>query len=303
MKTYLDCLPCFLQQTLRAGRIATDDEKILKQLLDDVGMMLKDIPLDNTPPETGMLIYQKVSQITGNKDPFKKIKKENIDKALSLYPEMEKQIDRSNDKLLAAIKMAIAGNVIDFGVNRAFDIEKEISEALNKKLVSKDYKDFKKTLDNAKEILYIGDNAGEAVFDKILIEQLKKPVVYVVRGCPVINDVTFEDAVSIGIDKLARVISSGTPAPGTILKTCNLDFIKLFKSADMVISKGQGNYEGLSGENRPIFFLLKVKCFVIARDIGVATGAIVLKIIQDGGGTKNFQPLGRKVYLNHERKL
>jgi len=303
MKTYLDCLPCFLQQTLRAGRIATDDEKIIKQLLDDVGMMLKDIPLDNTPPQTGMLIYQKISQVTGNQDPYKVIKKENIDKALSLYPEMKKLIDRSNDKLLTAIKLAIAGNVIDFGVNRAFDIEEEITETLNKKLVLKDYEDFNESLDKAKEILYIGDNAGEAVFDKILIEQLKKPVVYVVRGCPVINDVTFEDAVSIGIDKLARVISSGTPAPGTILKTCNLDFIKLFKSADMVISKGQGNYEGLSGENRPIFFLLKVKCFVIARDIGVATGAIVLKIIQDGGGTKNFQPLGRKVYLNHERKL
>ena len=277
MKTYLDCLPCFLQQTLRAGRIATDDEKIIKQLLDDVGMMLKDIPLDNTPPETGMLIYQKVSQITGNKDPYKKIKKANIDKALSLYPEMKKLVDRSNDKLLAAIKLAIAGNVIDFGVNRAFDIEEEIAETVNKKLVLKDYEDFKDVLCKAKEILYIGDNAGEAVFDKILIEQLKKPVIYVVRGCPVINDVTFQDAVSIGIDKLARVISSGTPAPGTILKTCNPDFIKLFKSADMVISKGQGNYEGLSGENRSIFFLLKVKCPVIARNIGAKVGDVILR--------------------------
>lgn len=277
MKTYLDCLPCFLQQTLRAGRIATDDEKIIKQLLDDVGMMLKDIPLNNTPPETGMLIYQKISQITENKDPFKKIKKENIDKALSLYPEMKKLVDRSNDKLLTAIKLAIAGNVIDFGVNRAFDIEEEIAETVNKKLVLKDYEDFKEALDKAKGILYIGDNAGEAVFDKILIEQLKKPVIYVVRGCPVINDVTFEDAVSIEIDKLARIISSGTPAPGTILKTCNPDFIKLFKSADMVISKGQGNYEGLSGEDRSIFFLLKVKCHVIARNIGAKVGDIILQ--------------------------
>ncbi|MBU4443512.1 DUF89 family protein [bacterium] len=277
MKTYLDCLPCFLQQTLRAGRIATDDEKILKQLLDDVGMMLKDIPLDNTPPETGMLIYQKISQITGNKDPYKVIKKENIDNALSLYPEMEKLVDRSNDKLLTAIKLAIAGNVIDFGVNREFDIEKEISETLRNELVLKDYEDFKEALDKAKGILYIGDNAGEAVFDKILIEQLKKPVVYVVRGRPVINDVTFQDAVSAGIDKVARVISSGTPAPGTILKTCNLDFIKLFKSANMVISKGQGNYEGLSGEDRSISFLLKVKCHVIARNIGVKVGDIILR--------------------------
>ena len=277
MKTYFDCLPCFLQQTLWAGRIATDDEKIIKQLLDDVGMMLKDIPLDSTPPETGMLIYQKISQIIENKDPFKKIKKENTDKALFLYPKMKKLIDRASDKLLTAIKLAIAGNVIDFGVNRTFDIKEEISEVLNKKLVLKDYKDFKDALGKAKEILYIGDNAGEAVFDKILIEQLKKPVIYVVRGCPVINDVTFRDAVSAGIDKVARIISSGTPAPGTILKTCNSDFIKLFKSADMVISKGQGNYEGLSGEDRSIFFLLKVKCHVIARNIGAKVGDVILR--------------------------
>jgi hypothetical protein len=277
MKTYLDCLPCFLQQTLRAGRVATDDEKILKQLLDDVGMMLKDIPLENTPPETGMLIYQKISQITGNKDPYKKIKKTNIEKALSLYPELKEKVSNSEDRLLVAIRFAIAGNVIDLGVNKEFDIVNEIKKILTQDFAVFDYSKFKTALNNAENILYIGDNAGEAVFDKILIEELNKPVTYVVREIPVINDVTKEEARFIGIDKVAKIVSSGTTAPGTILDLCDEKFIDMFNTADLIISKGQGNYEGLSGVDRSLFFLLKAKCKIIATNIGVQENDIILK--------------------------
>jgi len=277
MKTYLDCLPCFLQQTLRAGRLATDDEKILKQLLDDVGMMLKDIPLENTPPETGMLIYQKIGQITGNKDPYKKIKRINIEKALLLYPELKEKVSNSEDRLLVAIRFAIAGNVIDLGVNKEFDIVNEIKKILTQDFAVFDYSKFKTALNNAKNILYIGDNAGEAVFDKILIEELNKPVTYVVREIPVINDVTKEEARFIGIDKVAKIVSSGTTAPGTILDLCDEKFIDIFNNTDLIISKGQGNYEGLSGVDRSLFFLLKAKCKIIATNIGVQENEIVLK--------------------------
>ncbi|MCD6441310.1 MAG: DUF89 family protein [Candidatus Marinimicrobia bacterium] len=277
MKTYLDCLPCFLQQTLRAGRVATDDEKILKQLLDDVGMMLKDIPLENTPPETGMLIYQKISQITGNKDPYKKIKRTNVEKALLLYPELKEKVSNSEDRLLVAIRFAITGNVIDLGVNKEFDIVNEIKKILTQDFAVFDYSKFKTALNNAENILYIGDNAGEAVFDKILIEELNKPVTYVVREIPVINDVTKEEARFIGIDKVAKIVSSGTTAPGTILDLCNEKFIDIFNNADLIISKGQGNYEGLSGVDRSLFFLLKVKCKIIATNIGVQEDDIILK--------------------------
>ena len=277
MKTYLDCLPCFLQQTLRAGRIATDDEKILKRLLDDVGMMIKDIPLDNTPPETGMLIYQKISQITGNRDPYKKIKKNNIEKALSLYPELKEKVSNADDRLLVAIRFAIAGNVIDLGVNKEFDIVNEIEKILTQDFAVFDYAKFKTALNNAENILYIGDNAGEAVFDKILIEELNKPVTYVVREIPVINDVTKAEAHFIGIDKVAKIVSSGTTAPGTILDLCDEKFIDMFNNADLIISKGQGNYEGLSGVDRSLFFLLKAKCKIIAKNIGVQENDIILK--------------------------
>ena len=277
MRTYLECFPCFLNQALRAGRIATNDDSITKRLLDETGMMLKDIPMDSSPPETGRLIYKKVREITGNNDPYKEIKRENTDTALKLYPDLKKKIESSNDKLLTAIRIAIAGNVIDFGVDRKFNIEGDIADILTRDFAVYDYDEFKERLIKADKVLYIGDNAGEAVFDKILIEQLEKPVTYIVRDRPVINDATYDDAVHAGIDKVAPILSSGTDAPGTVLKTCSAEFIKLYNNANFIISKGQGNFEALSDEKRPIFFLLKVKCRVIANHLNVHEGDIIFK--------------------------
>ncbi len=277
MKTYFDCFPCFLEQALRAARIATDDEKKIKKVLDEVGMMLRNIPLESTPPESGKMIYNKVMEITGNLDPYREIKKESTKKALSLYPSLKSRIEKSNDRLLTAIRIAIAGNVIDFGPNLGFDLEDEIEEVLDKDFAICDYGSFKDMFDEAHEILYIGDNAGECVFDRILIEEMKKPVIYVVRDVPIINDATYEDAVQAGIDQVATILSSGTDAPGTILKTCSAEFKRIYDSTEFIISKGQGNYEALSNERHPIFFLLKTKCRVIADDIGVGEGDIILK--------------------------
>ncbi|MEA1972927.1 MAG: ARMT1-like domain-containing protein, partial [Candidatus Cloacimonadota bacterium] len=264
-------------QTLRAGRIATNDEQKIKKLLDEVGILIQDIPMENTPPETGALIYKKISEITGNNDPYKKIKGKNIEHALHLYPELKQKVKESDDGLLTAIRLAVAGNVIDLGVDKEFDIVEDVEIILHQEFAFFDYELFKQELQKAKEILYIGDNAGEAVFDKILIEELGKPVTFVVREIPVINDVTKKEAKKIGINKIAKVISSGTTAPGTILKSCNDDFLTKFNNADMIISKGQGNYEGLSNVNRSIFFLLKAKCPVIAENIGVKENDIILR--------------------------
>ena len=277
MKTSLDCFPCFLDQALRAGRIVIKDEKEIKRLLDEVGAMLSSIPLESTPPESGRLIYQKVSEITGIPDPYKEIKKDSTKEALALYPYLKDQVETADDKLLTAIRIAIAGNVIDFGVSKDFHIEEDIDEILGKDFAIFDYDKFKESLDNTNEILYIGDNAGECVFDRVLIEEIKKPVTYVVRDAPIINDATYEDAIQAGIDNVATIISSGTDAPGTILETCNDEFREVYDNSKLIISKGQGNYEALSNERRPIFFLLKAKCPVIAKDIGVDDGDIILK--------------------------
>ena len=182
-----------------------------------------------------------------------------METSLSLYPSSKKKIAESEDTLLTAIKIAIAGNIIDFGASSSFDIEREINEVFEKKCAICDYEQFKLQLANTDEILYIGDNAGESVFDRLLIEELKKPVTYAVRGIPVINDVTYDDAVQAGIDKVATILSSGTDAPGAVLETCSAEFREAYRNSRFIISKGQGNYEALSEERRPIFFLLKVK--------------------------------------------
>ena len=282
MKSYLECIPCFFEQALRAGRIATDDEQALKRLLDELGKKLPQISLDSTPPETGRLIYRMVREITGNPDPYRDLKLQSTREALALYPSLKKTIEKSDDSLLTAIRIAIAGNVIDFGVNASFDIETAIAEALADDFAICDYSAFETKLAEAEEILYIGDNAGETVFDRLLIEQMKKPVIYVVREEPVINDATIEDAIQAGIDQVATIVSSGTDAPGTILHTCNSEFREMLDHSAFTISKGQGNYEALSNENYSIFFLLKAKCGIIANDLGVTQGDIVLKGINTG---------------------
>ncbi|MBN1907673.1 MAG: DUF89 family protein [Deltaproteobacteria bacterium] len=277
MKTYLDCFPCFLSQALRASRIATSDEKRIKKVLDEIGMLLKDIPLESSPPETGRLIYRKIEEITRNPDPYRAIKEESTKKVLSLYPALKNAVKMSEDKLLTAIRISIAGNVIDLGANRAFDLENDIEDILKRNFAIFDYEPFKVKLDRSDEILFIGDNAGECVCDRILIEELGKPVTYVVRERPVINDAVHEDALQAGIHTVARIISSGTDAPGTVLDTCSSDFMDIYTKSQFIISKGQGNFEALSFEKRPIFFLLKAKCKVIADDIGVSEGDIILK--------------------------
>ena len=277
MKTYLDCIPCFMQQALRAGRIATSNEKEIKEILDKTGDMIKTVSMYNTPAETGKAIYGIVSEVTGVQDPYKAVKKQHLKETKAIYPELEKIVANSNDKLLSAIKIAIAGNIIDLGVNKAFDIVKDVKYILQQDFAIFDYDAFKKQLKKTKSILYIGDNVGESVFDKILIKALKKPVKYAVRSIPIINDVTWKDAIASGLDEVSELIDSGCKSPGIILNQSTPKFLKLFNTSDLVISKGQGNFEGLSDCDRQVFFLLKAKCPIISNHLGVTEGSIILK--------------------------
>ena len=277
MKTYFECFPCFIKQALRAARLFTDDQKVIKQIIDEVGMLFPEISLDKTPPEIGEFIYGKIREISGVEDPYENLKNQNTDEALQLVPFCKNIIEESPDHLFTAIKMAITGNVIDLAIHHDIDIPSEIETIIHKNLAINDYELFRNRLERADTILYIGDNAGESVFDRLLIEQFAyKKVIYSVRGTPVINDVVEKDAKRAGIDKFAKIISSGSATPGIILSKCCEKFKEIFMKADMIISKGQGNYEGMSEEGREIFFLLKVKCEVLARDIGVPINSLVL---------------------------
>ncbi|MEA1981224.1 MAG: ARMT1-like domain-containing protein [candidate division Zixibacteria bacterium] len=277
MRTYLDCVPCFMQQALRAGRMATSDEKELKKILDKTGDMVKSISMQDTPAETGMMVYRIIREVTGVNDPYKSIKQQHIKETKSIYPDLETIVANSDDRLLTAIRIAIAGNIIDLGVNKEFNIVTDVKNILEQDFAILDYDAFKTQLKKAKNILYIGDNAGESVFDKILIKELKKPVKYVVRSIPIINDVTMEDAIASGLDEVAELIDSGCESPGLILNQAKPDFIELFNASDLVISKGQGNFEGLSDCRRQVFFLLKAKCHIISNHLGIEEGSIILK--------------------------
>ena len=226
-------------------------------------------------------------------DPYKKIKSKSNKLALELYPELIKRLSKSSDRLLDAVKLSIIGNIIDYGAKNSFNVERDLDRLLNEEISAKKgnkknsryeqfhYKRFKNALKAAKTVLYLADNAGETVFDRILIEEIKRAfndrrIIYVVKEIPIINDATIEDAYTCGIDKIAEVISSGSNAPGTVLSLCSKDFLKLYRRVDMIISKGQGNFEALSGEKREIFFLFLAKCPVIARDAGCQVGDIIL---------------------------
>ena len=277
MKAYFDCYPCFFNQTLKTSRLITSDEKVLWKILSEVAAYLAGLPIEATPPEIGRRIYRLIAKNTGVNDPYLKIKELCTRQALALYPEMKRRVEASSDPLMTAVRVAIAGNIIDFGFGADFNLTEDMEKVLTQGLAINAYDDFCSALKRTERIIYLGDNAGETVFDRILIEEIGKPVTFVVREKPVINDAVCKDAVEAGIDKVAEIISSGCDAPGTIPGLCSSRFLEILHAADMIISKGQGNYEGLSDAKLPLFFLLKAKCQVIARDLGVEQGSLVLK--------------------------
>jgi uncharacterized protein with ATP-grasp and redox domains len=289
MKTYLECISCFFKQALEAARMAGADDKTQKIILDEIAKTIPDIKLSSTPPEMGKTIHDVVKKITGQEDPYKELKERANEQALNIYPELRRKIESAGDKLLMALELAIAGNIIDYGTKNSLDVEEELTKILQReqrviddeKESLFDFESFKDAVDNAKSILYIGDNVGETVFDCILLEEIKriypgKEIVYAVREKPIINDVLEADAVKAGIDKFAQIVSSGSELPGTMIPLCSKTFVDIFKKADMVISKGQGNFETLSDEERPIFFLFMAKCPVVAKNVDCEVGEIIL---------------------------
>ena len=281
MKTYFDCIPCFFRQTLDSLRIITDDENIQEEVIRSVMKMAADMDLRQSPPVMSKKIHRLIRQLTGVEDPYKQIKANFNTFAMQLYPKAKKYIEESNDKIEAAIKLAIAGNIIDFGINAGLKnhhVQNTIDESLKTSIDPKALQSFKEALDKAENILYLGDNTGEIVFDKLLIEQLPmEKITFVVRGKPIINDITMEDAEFVSMTDLVPVIDNGDDAPGTILEDCSPQFQKKFTHADLIIAKGQGNYETLSDVNKNIFFILKAKCPVIARYLDCEVGSMIFK--------------------------
>lgn len=284
MKTYLDCIPCFISQSLEASRMATSDENIQLKVLREVMKYLQNLSFEGSPPETSREVHYIIKSITHSKDPYRHVKEQANKVARDLFPYLKKIVKNSKDPLLMAVKLAITGNVIDFGTMNRFNVEEMIDAVVKGEEIDQwSYKKFVKKIENAENILYIADNTGEIFFDKLLLEELKeKKLTYVVKANPIINDATVEDAKFAGIDKIAEVIpgdiGDGKSAPGMLLKHASKEFIECFNSADAVIAKGQGNYEALNDVDREVFFLLVAKCPLVAQDLKTNVGKLILKV-------------------------
>lgn len=281
MQTYLDCFPCFVRQALDAARFATDDEQVHVRVVQEVLRLAARMDTHQPPPVIGQHVHRLIRKITEKEDPYCEQKHRSNELALRLYGELEQDVAGAADPLEAAVRLAIAGNILDFGVNSALDYaqaEQVINAALDAEFDASEMPAFSDAVAQARDILYLGDNAGEVVFDRVLIERLPHDkVTFVVKGSPIINDATMADAKAAGLTDLVEVITNGSDGPGTILETCSPQFRERFGQADLIIAKGQGNYESLSEVQKSIFFILKAKCPVIATDLDCAIGEMILR--------------------------
>lgn len=283
MKANLDCIPCFQRQALQAVRFITEDQKIQERVLRKVIKALEKADWKQTPPQIARIVHQIVKEETHEHDPYSTVKKEYNDIALKLYPSMKEMIDKSENPLFTAIRIAIAGNIIDFGAMSSFDLQDTIQTVLKTPLKINSFSKLIDALSKSRVLTYLGDNSGEIVFDKLLIETILEnykieQVQFAVKGAPIINDATIEDAEYVSLSSLPNIkfLKIGIGIPGTGLERWDEKFLDIIKESDVTISKGQGNYEALSDQGN-IYFLLLAKCPVVARDLGVEMGDIVLK--------------------------
>ena len=271
MHTALECISCLIRQSLEAARIVSDDPAVHESLFRKTLLKTSEMDLRQSPPEMAQFIHRELRSISGVDDPYRQIKDNMNAVALSMLPSFKEIICQSPDPLFTAARLAIAGNVIDFGPNGDLS-EGDVIRAMEQTFQDTfhgNYEAFKKDLQQAKSIVYLADNAGEIAFDRLFIEQLlPKDITVAVRGAPSINDATLPDAATVGLDTIVKIIDNGSDAPATILPDCSEEFLSHFENADLIIAKGQGNYESLNQETGNIWFLFKVKCAVAARLTG-----------------------------------
>jgi uncharacterized protein with ATP-grasp and redox domains len=283
MRTYLECVPCIIEQTIKAAKDLTQDLEKQEILVQKVLETLSNISYNQSPPYLGREAHRVIRRILGNPDPYLRLKREFNQVGKELFPRLQERINHSKDPFADAVKLAIAGNIIDFGPQHHFELMKTIDKVLQTKPAIDHTESLRKDIESASTILYLGDNAGETFFDRILIEKMPpKEIYYGVRGSPVINDATSEDAYWAGLDRKAKIISNGSDAPGTILEDCSDEFKNVFARSDLVIAKGHGNYETLNEvKGKKLYFLLMVKCETIARDVGCSVGDFVVKKMEN----------------------
>lgn len=278
MRLPVDCLPCFVKQILISLKHAGIEEEKQFEIVADLTDIYKGLDYSRSPAYSTTFLHRKIRQIL-QKDPFDEIKTRFNQIALDIVDKCQDLIKKSDDKLKTITRLAIAGNIIDFGIFTSVDINKTIEKALNEPLTIDRYIQFKDSIKRVEKILYLTDNAGEIAFDKLLIEYLikeGKEVILAVKGSEVLNDATFKDAEFVGLDKICKVVDNGSDCVGTILEMTSSEFNEVFYNAQMIISKGQGNFETLHDVGQNIFFLFQSKCDILSKLLNVKQGAMLL---------------------------
>ncbi len=280
MKATLDCLECVAKQALRAARIASDDTDIQRRILDETLARIPKMDTNDSPAALSMTAYQLAASISGKADPYAELKRAQNEVAMSLEDKMRERVRTSDDPLVTALHLAAAGNVIDLGIldSHEIDIETVIEEVLHERFSVDHTETLKEALASCDDLLYLLDNAGEIVFDKLLIEELQKitTVTAVVKGAPMLNDVVREDADLVGLSSVCAVIDNGGAFIGSPLEQVPQSFLDRMAAADVIIGKGQGNYETIDEFDGNVFLILRAKCEIIARHMGVKFGQVGL---------------------------
>lgn len=276
MKATPDCDRCFLRQAAHAARLAGLAAGAAAALLDAVADELRRLPTDVPPPLRATRVHALVRAVSGHPDPYYHAKQQATAAALALYPRLKRLVATAADPFATAVRLAIAGNIIDLGVAPDYDLEASIERVLREPLAIDHLERLRAAAAGTRTILYLLDNAGETVLDRLLIEQLPRPVTCVAKGGPAVNDATREDAAAAGLAAVSEIIDNGGAMLGTLLDQCSPALRHRLHAADLVVAKGMANYESLSGSRRGLFFLLQAKCAVIAAHLGVAERALVV---------------------------
>lgn len=277
MQPALECLPCLIRQAAEAVALSERRVKRRPGILKRILRAMADTDWEQSSPAMAQMIHRIIREETGNRDPYQSIKDRMNRAALDGMPVWRELIAKSGNAREAVVRLAAAGNLLDSAAKTNIQPEDipRLASLWTRPLVG-DPLDLFRLADRASRILYLADNAGEIVFDRLLIETLPtEKVTLAVRGGPVLNDALMEDAAMAGVSTIARVVSNGSDAPGTILEDCSEEFRLLFAMADLIIAKGQGNYETLADVRAPIVFLFTVKCEIIADRVGQPVGSLV----------------------------
>lgn len=276
MKISHECGPCFLRQAGEALDLACDDSELKIEVFNDIFKFLSNnFSTTTNSNKTGSIIHNMIKERTGCRDPYKQEKILSNEIALKYLPNVEKVISQ-DDSLENYVKIAIIGNILDFGAfTIQTDVEEIIEQSLKKELRIKDIEEFEKSLNRHDKVLYLVDNTGEIVFDKLLLSKIKEyglDITIAVKSEPILNDACMEDALEVGLDEFGEIVEIGAGTVGFVDSEISDEFREIFNAHDFIISKGMGNYEGLTeidNSDKEVYYLLCIKCQAIAKDLDV----------------------------------